>query len=74
MGHDTKVTAKQIKVTPGPADYSGTNTSAVTKASHNFKLNNGGLSKPPLYSHKEFIKNHNFVKNGRSSSQKAIFK
>lgn len=80
MGYDAKVNAKQIKVTPGPADYSGyvqnTSTgvggSAVNKISHNYKLNNGGLSKPPLHNHKEFIKNHNFVK-GRSNSSK-VFK
>jgi hypothetical protein len=74
MGFDAKVTAKQIKTTPGPADYigyhhntsTGVGGSAVNKVSHNFKLNNGGLSKPPLCNYKEMIKNHNFSKGGRS--------
>jgi len=81
MGYGVKATAKAIKVTPGPADYSGyvSNTttgvggSGIKKVSHNFKLNNGGLERPPLYNYKEYIKNRNFAK-GRSASSKKMTK
>jgi hypothetical protein len=81
MGFGSKATAKAIKVTPGPADYSGykTNTttgvggSGVNKVSHNFKLNRGGLERPPLYNYKEYVKNGNFSK-GRSASSKSMKK
>ena len=81
MGFGTKATAKAIKVTPGPADYGGYKTdtttgvggSGIKKVSHNYKLNNGGLERPPLYNYKEYIKNHNFSK-GRSASSKSINK
>ena len=76
MGFGIKATAKAIKVTPGPADYSsyvsntstGVGGSGIKKVSHNFKLNNGGIERPPLYNYKEYIINHNFAK-GRSVSQ-----
>lgn len=81
MGYGIKATAKAIKVTPGPADYSGykenTTTgvggSGIKKVSHNWKLNSGGLARPPKYNYKEVIKNGNFAK-GRSASTKRIKK
>ena len=82
MGFGTKATAKAIKVTPGPADYSGYKTetttgvggSGIKKVSHNFKLNNGGLERPPLYNYKEYIKNHNFARGRSASTAKSMKK
>ena len=49
----------------------GVGGSGIKKVAHNYKLNNGGLERPPLYNYKEYIKNHNFSK-GRSASSKSI--
>lgn len=48
VGFDTKCNKKEIKITPGPADYNSLGPSSVVKISHNWKLNSGGLAKPPI--------------------------
>ena len=79
LGYDVKCNQKKIKITPGPADYidsdhrttTGVGASAVNKISQNYKLNNGGLSKPSAMSDKEAFIAKAF---GRSHSSRDVNK
>ena len=63
MGYDQKVIYKQIRRTPGPAEYNtichdtstGVGGSAVKIITHNHSLNKGGLKRPETSSHKDRI-------------------
>lgn len=53
LGFDIKCNKKPIKITPGPADYNSLGPSSVVKVSHNYKFNNGGLTRPAILQSKE---------------------
>ena len=63
LGLDVKSNQKRIRITPGPSDYhninydtsTGVAGSAVNRITHNHSLNNGGLQRPQLMSHKDLL-------------------
>lgn len=67
MGYDVKCNMKKIKVTPGPTSYAGDINENRT-VSYNYKLNNGGLAKPPLCHKQLLIEKSLGLKNGKNRS------
>ena len=75
LGYDVKSNQKQIKYTPGPADYDTipSHSNSVIIKTHNYSLNRGGIKLPLQdYEPKESLMTKSFAPQGMNETKSAF--